>query len=109
MREKVTASRMSPRPGRVRYQSAALRRTSGRRPLHAGPIDATFFASPIGPALAGERLEMETQSMPRNGTTLAEWAVIERLQRAIAGALRGKPDVIQLALTALLARGHLLV
>jgi len=34
---------------------------------------------------------------------------IGRLDRAVAGALRGKPDVIRLALTALLARGHLLV
>jgi MoxR-like ATPase len=34
---------------------------------------------------------------------------IRRLDRAVAGALRGKPDVIRLALTALLARGHLLL
>src|SRR5262245_33746436 len=35
--------------------------------------------------------------------------VIDQLHRAIAGALKGKPEVIRLALTTLLARGHLLV
>ena len=34
---------------------------------------------------------------------------IGNLERAVSGALRGKPEVIRLALTALLARGHLLV
>ncbi|UCF67846.1 MAG: MoxR family ATPase [Acidobacteriota bacterium] len=34
---------------------------------------------------------------------------ITELKRALSGALRGKPDVVRLALTALLARGHLLV
>ncbi len=36
-------------------------------------------------------------------------AVIERLLRAVEGALRGKPEVVRLALTSLLARGHLLI
>jgi MoxR-like ATPase len=35
--------------------------------------------------------------------------MIDRLQQAVSGALKGKPEVIRLALTALLARGHLLV
>jgi MoxR-like ATPase len=35
--------------------------------------------------------------------------LLDRLQQAVAGALRGKPEVVRLALTALLARGHLLV
>jgi MoxR-like ATPase len=34
---------------------------------------------------------------------------IERLTEAVGSALRGKPDVIRLSLTALLARGHLLI
>lgn len=35
--------------------------------------------------------------------------LLERLQEAVSGALRGKPEAVRLALTALLARGHLLV
>jgi MoxR-like ATPase len=38
-----------------------------------------------------------------------EMETIERLTGAISGALMGKPEVIRLALTAMLARGHLLV
>src|SRR5580765_2116556 len=38
-----------------------------------------------------------------------EMETIERLMGAISGALMGKPEVIRLALTAMLARGHLLV
>ncbi len=34
---------------------------------------------------------------------------LERLDASVSGALRGKPEVVRLALTALLARGHLLV
>ena len=47
----------------------------------------------------------------RHGIDAAEETadVIARLQQAVGGALKGKPEVIRLALTALLARGHLLV
>ncbi len=44
-----------------------------------------------------------------NVTTIASSARLADLQRSIARVVKGKEDVIQLALTALLARGHLLI
>jgi MoxR-like ATPase len=41
--------------------------------------------------------------------TMATAAMIEQLQRAISRVIRGKDEVIQFALIALLARGHLLI
>jgi MoxR-like ATPase len=42
-------------------------------------------------------------------TTTATASLISQLQCAIGGAIRGKDEAIQLALVALLARGHLLI
>jgi MoxR-like ATPase len=51
---------------------------------------------------------MATTSMPRgNATHAAEQ--IAQLQRTIARVIKGKDEVIEMALTALLARGHLLI
>src|SRR5579864_553411 len=50
---------------------------------------------------------MATTSMPRGNATHA--AQISQLQRTIARVIRGKDEVIEMALTALLARGHLLI
>ena len=46
----------------------------------------------------------EAKDAPRLGG-----ALIERLREAVSRALKGKPDAVRLALTALLARGHLLI
>src|SRR5487761_798418 len=42
-------------------------------------------------------------------TTAATSSLISQLQRAIASVIRGKDEAIELALVALLARGHLLI
>jgi len=52
---------------------------------------------------------MESRGKAADVAAGTEREVIERLSAAVAVALKGKPDVIRLALTALLARGHLLV
>src|SRR5579864_5812008 len=44
-----------------------------------------------------------------NTTTTATSSPIAQLQRAVAGVIRGKDEAIELALVALLARGHLLI
>jgi len=51
---------------------------------------------------------MATTSMPRGNATHAA-AQIAQLQRTIARVIKGKDEVIEMALTALLARGHLLI
>src|ERR1039457_6365357 len=51
---------------------------------------------------------MATTSIPRgNATRAAEQ--IAQLQRTVARVIKGKDEVIEMALTALLARGHLLI
>src|SRR5438105_12740967 len=42
-------------------------------------------------------------------TATATSSLIAQLQRAVAGVIRGKDEAIELALMALLARGHLLI
>ena len=51
---------------------------------------------------------MATTSIPRGNATHAA-AQIAQLQRTISRVIRGKDEVIEMALTALLARGHLLI
>ncbi len=62
----------------------------------------------MGPSRT-EEMTVEQYRTARGPGTLEAIETIERLRAAVAGALQGKPDVIRLALTALLARGHLLV
>src|SRR6058998_122334 len=38
-----------------------------------------------------------------------ELTLIQKLRQAVEGALEGKPEAVELALVALLARGHLLI
>ena len=52
---------------------------------------------------------MERDSFAAQPPGLDPLATIEKLDRALSEALKGKPEVIRLALTALLARGHLLI
>ncbi len=51
---------------------------------------------------------MATTSIPTGNATRAA-AQIAQLQRTISRVIRGKDEVIEMALTALLARGHLLI
>ena len=52
---------------------------------------------------------MERDSFAAQPPGVDPLATIERLDRTLSAALQGKPEVIRLALTALLARGHLLI
>jgi MoxR-like ATPase len=56
----------------------------------------------------GEHKLMATTSIPRGNATHAA-AQIAQLQRTISRVIRGKDEVIEMALTTLLARGHLLI
>jgi MoxR-like ATPase len=47
--------------------------------------------------------------VPNTTTATATSSLIAQLQRAVAGVIRGKDQAIELALVALLARGHLLI
>ena len=53
----------------------------------------------------------ESTETPARGASVGEAARtrIRRLQTALGAALKGKPDVVTLTLTSLLARGHLLI
>src|SRR5262249_4577822 len=52
---------------------------------------------------------MDLGATSGRGPLAVEGSAIERLLDEVSGALRGKPEAVRLALTALLARGHLLL
>ena len=52
---------------------------------------------------------MSTDRIEVNNTTPVATDTIARLERSIQSVIRGKNEVIQLALVALFSRGHLLI
>src|SRR4051812_15541369 len=89
---------MGREPGKTRLLSALVLRST----RCAGEFDvrkrwprrepAILDAMTAAPALLGEELPL-----------------IQKLRQAVEGALEGKADAVELALVALLARGHLLI
>ena len=50
------------------------------------------------------------QARPEQGASLADaLTTVRRVEESVARVIRGKPEAIRLAVTTLLARGHLLV
>lgn len=52
---------------------------------------------------------MTSTSVPLNHANLEPSAVASQLEAAVGNVVRGKPDVVRLAVTGVLARGHLLL
>lgn len=52
---------------------------------------------------------MTNTSFPANHTTIEPTVLANRLEAALGAVVRGKPDVVRLVVTGVLARGHLLL
>jgi len=87
--------------GEARAEARGAVRDTG----HPGERSRSFDAAS---SHHGAGSDPQRTGLPRPSADTPD-ALIAKLHQAVSSALKGKPEVVRLALTALLARGHLLV